>query len=96
MKDNAPMEKTVTSEDAPKRIGNLLRDVSDNGDRYVVEEDGVPMAAVVPFALYAQWKRRRERFFEQMRDSGERAGLSEEDAIERIEEAKQAIRSQQS
>ena len=90
------MEKTVSSQDAPERFGNLLRDVSDHGDRYVVEENGVPTAAVVPFALYAQWKRRRERFFEQMQESGERSGLSEDDAMQRTEEARQAIRSKRS
>lgn len=88
------MEKTVSSQDAPERFSDLLQEVSDHGDRYVVEQDGVPLAAVVPFSLYAQWKRRRGGFFQQMRESAEGAGLSDEDAMQRTEEAKQAIRSQ--
>lgn len=89
------MEKTISSLDAPQRFGDLLREVTDKGDRYVVERNGVPLAAVVPFALYSQWKRRREVFFEQMRDTAARANLSEAEAIQLTDAAKRAVRSQQ-
>jgi prevent-host-death family protein len=88
------MEKTVSSTDAPDRFGDLLHNVSDKGDRYVVEQDGVPLAVVVPFALYAQWKRRREGFFQQMVETAERAALSEAEAVRITNEAKRAVRSQ--
>ena len=88
------MEKTVSSQDAPGRFGDLLQGVSDKGDRYVVEHDGVPLAAVVPFSLYAQWKRRREGFFGQIRETADRAGLSEAEALRLADEAKRAVRSQ--
>lgn len=94
MKDIDSMEKTVSSQEAPRRFGDLLQEVADNGDRYVVEQDGVPLAAVVPFALYSQWKRRREGFFRQMRESADRAGLSEAEALRLADEAKRAVRSQ--
>ena len=93
MKDCLTMEKTVSYQEAPERIGDLLKDVTDNGDRYVVEQDGVPTAVVVPFALYQQWKERRTRFFSQMRDAGDRAGLGEDEAVLRIDEAIRANRS---
>ncbi len=86
------MEKTVTSQDVPRRFGDLLDEVADGGDRYVVEKDGVPLAALVPFTLYAQWRRQREDFFAQMRASADRANLSEAEAMELIEEAKRAVR----
>lgn len=88
------MEKTISSAVAPERFRDLLQEVSDGGDRYVVEHDGVPLAAVVPFALYAQWKRRRESFFRQMRETAERVNLSEDEAIQLTDEAKRAVRSQ--
>lgn len=88
------MEKTVSSQDAPGRFGDLLQGVSDKGERYVVEQDGVPLAAVVPFALYSQWKRRREGFFGQIREMAGRANLSEAEATRLVDEAKRAIRSQ--
>lgn len=93
MKDRSAMEKTVSSQDAPERFGDLLQEVSDKGDRYVVERDGVPMAAVVPFALYSQWKRRREDFFGQMREAADRADLSETEALRLTHEAKRVLRS---
>jgi prevent-host-death family protein len=94
MKDLDSMEKTVSSQDAPSRFGDLLQGVSDKGDRYVVEQDGVPLAAVVPFALYSQWKGRRESFFQKMRGTADRTGLSEAEALRLADEAKRAVRSQ--
>ena len=86
------MEKTVSSENVPDEFGTLLRQVSDNGDHYVVEQDGVPLAAVIPFQLYAQWKRQRTEFFDQTRATADRVGLSDDEAIQLVEEAKRAIR----
>ncbi len=94
MKDRTAMEKTVSSQDAPGRFGDLLQGVSDKGDRYVVEQDGVPLAVVVPFALYAQWKGRREGFFGQMRETADRADLSETEATRLTDESKRALRAQ--
>jgi PHD/YefM family antitoxin component YafN of YafNO toxin-antitoxin module len=88
------MERTVSSRDFAQQSDDLLEDVSVQGDRYVVERDGVPLAAVIPFALYAQWKRRREAFFQLMRETAKHADLSEEDAIRVTDEAKHAVRSQ--
>lgn len=88
------MEKTVSSEDMSQHFGNLLEDVSGQGDRYVVEREGVPLAAVIPFALYARWKRRRGAFFQLMRETADQANLSEEEAVRITDEAKHAIRSQ--
>lgn len=82
------MEKTVSSQDATNRFGDLLQQVTDKGDRYVVEQDGVP------FALYSQWKRRREDFFGQMRETADRVGLTEREAIRLADAAKRAVRSQ--
>ncbi len=89
------MEKTISSQDAPERFGDLLQEVSDQGDRYFVERDGVPMAAVVPFALYSQWKRQRQAFFDRLRETAKRANLSEDEAIRLTDEAKAGVRSQQ-
>lgn len=88
------MEKTVSSKNAPEQFDTVLQEVSDKGDRYVVERDGVPLAAVVPFALYAQWKRRRESFFAQIRETAERSNLDEAEAIRLTDEARRAVRSQ--
>ena len=86
------MEKTISSQDAPQCFGDLLREVSVRGERYVVEQDGVPLAAVVPIALYTQWKRGRASLFELMREAGEQAALGEDDAVRLVEDVKRAVR----
>lgn len=88
------MEKTVSSQDASGRFGDLLQEVMDKGDRYVVEQDGVPLAAVVPFALYSQCKRRREDFFQQIRETADWTGLNETEATRLADVAKREVRSQ--
>lgn len=50
----------MSSQHAPDLFEDLLQDVSNESDRCVVERDRVPLAAVIPFTLYAQWMRRRE------------------------------------
>jgi prevent-host-death family protein len=88
------MERFISSEDAPGSFDDVLKQVSDDGDRYVVEKDGVPLAAVVPIAVYAQWKRRREAFFQRIQETADRAGLNEDEASRVVEEAMDDLRSQ--
>jgi prevent-host-death family protein len=71
----------------------VLQAVS-RGDKVVVEKNGEPVAAVVPIELYEQWKRRREAFFEHMRQVAERANMPEDEAQALIEEAIAAVRAQ--
>jgi hypothetical protein len=59
-----------------------------------VERHGEPVAAVVPISVYEQWKNRRERFFQTIKESAERANLSEAEAETVVQETIQAIRSQ--
>ncbi len=86
------MEKIVSSQDAPERFGALLQGVSDKGDRYVIERDGVPLAVVIPFALYSRWAGRREDFFARISETAERVNVTEPDAIRLTDEAKCAVR----
>ncbi len=87
------MEKIVSSQDAPERFGALLQGVSDKGDHYVIEQDGVPLAVVIPFALYSRWTRRREEFFARKADTADLTGETESEAIRLTDEAKRAVRS---
>ena len=56
------MISKVSDLDARKRFEEILEDVCHEGKRYVVERDGQPMAAMVPFWQFEQWLKRRERF----------------------------------
>ncbi|MCC6629455.1 MAG: type II toxin-antitoxin system prevent-host-death family antitoxin [Chloroflexi bacterium] len=87
------MEKTLQAVEVRRQFDNVLRDV-ERGDNVVVEKNGEPVAAVVPIALYVQWKKRRAAFFEHMRQVSERANLPEDEAQQLIEEAIAAVRAQ--
>jgi prevent-host-death family protein len=86
------MEKTVGAFEIRRNLGKVLQDIAARGDKYIVERHGEPVAAVVPVAVYEQWKHSRNRFFEQLRRAQENANLSPEEADALADEAVQAIR----
>lgn len=56
------MVRTVDVVKMRKNLGRLLEQV-DRGEQYVIEQDGRPMAAVVPVWQLKEWRARRDRFF---------------------------------
>ncbi len=86
------MEKTVGAFEARRQLGQILKQVSGRGDRYVLEYHGEPVAAVVPIALYEGWKRRREAFFDRLEEMAATADLSPEEAERLAAEAVRAAR----
>lgn len=86
------MEKMVGAFEARRQLGQILKAVAGRGSRYVVEYHGEPVAAVVPIALYEQWKRDREVFFDELEADAARANLSPAAADALAEEAVQATR----
>jgi hypothetical protein len=66
--------------------------VEENMDKIVVERNGQAVAAVVPIAVYEQWKRRREAFFDKIQSTSEHAELSPQQAEMLVIEAIQAVR----
>lgn len=86
------MEKIVGAFEIRRNLGKVLQDIAARGDRYIVERHGEPIAAVVPVEVYEQWKRSRNRFFEQLRRAQENANLSPEEAEALADEAVQSIR----
>ena len=57
------MEKTISALDARRKLGQLLEEVFYQGNQFIVERAGKPMAVIVPISQYRQWKEHRERFF---------------------------------
>lgn len=85
------VEKTVGAFEMRRSLGKMLQDISARGERYIVERHGEPIAAVVPVEVYEQWKRSRNRFFEQLRRAQSRANLSPEEADALAEEAVRSV-----
>jgi len=88
------MEKVIAAFEARRSFGKLIQDVLVRGDQYVIERHGERVAAVVPIEVYEQWKRRRQAFFDNMRQVSERANIPEKEADALAAEAVQAVRSQ--
>lgn len=49
------MNKTISLDQFPPQIENLLRTISEGNESLVLEQDGKPVAAVVPMAEYHRW-----------------------------------------
>ena len=62
------MLRKVTALKARQNLGQLLEKVYYNGDQYVIERAGRPMAAVVPVWQVEERTKRRERFFSMMEE----------------------------
>ena len=87
------MERKVTTEEAETQFGTILRGVCKEGDDFVVEQDGEPVAAVVPFWLYNQWKRRREGLFARLAEAAQTGeDLTDEETMDIAVEAVRAVR----
>ena len=88
------MERTMKAFDARRQFGKVLNEVAGHGDSYVIERHGEPVAAVVPFRLYQQWKRERDAFFERLAKTAERVNLDEDEAMAEALAAQQAVRAE--
>jgi prevent-host-death family protein len=86
------MERTIAAFDARRQFGKVLNEVVAKGDTYVVARHGEPVAAVVPIAVYEQWKRSREAFFDRLEATARRADLPEDEALALANDAVTAVR----
>ena len=86
------MERTIAAFEARRQFGKLLQEVLTSGDRFVVKRHGEPVAAVVPIAVYEQWKQARSAFFAKVRAASERANLAPHEAQRVASDAVLAVR----
>ena len=87
------MEKTISAMDARRKLGQLLEEVFYQGNQFIVERAGKPMAVVVPLSQYRQWKETRERFFAAVDEVRERNKAAPLETVEaEVEEALRAVR----
>ena len=89
------VEKTISALDARRKLGQVLEEVFYQGNQFIVERAGKPMAVVVPVSQYRQWKERREQFFAMIDEVRERNKDILSEVIEaEVEEAVQAVRNE--
>lgn len=87
------VDKKIGAFEARRQFGQILKEVEVKGDRFVVERHGAPVAAVVPIAVYKQWKKTREAFFAKIRKTATSANISPEEAERLAHKAVGAVRS---
>ena len=93
---SAILEKMIGLTEARKQFSGIVNEVMYQGDTYVIEKQGKPAAAVVPMDVYEQWRRRRERFFDLIRDVQEQnLDVDAASIMQDVLDAQQAVRSQQ-
>ena len=93
---SAILEKMIGLTEARKQFSGIVNEVMYQGDTYVIEKQGKPAAAVVPMDVYEQWRRRRERFFDLIRDVQEQnLDVDAANIMQDVLDAQQAVRSQQ-
>ena len=74
-------------------FGQLLEEVYYQGDKYVIERAGRPMAAVVPVWQLEEWQKLRERFFGMVAEVQQKNKSVKSDVIEgEVQAAVQAVR----
>jgi prevent-host-death family protein len=76
------MTRTVAAFAARRQFGQLLHDIETRQEQVIVERNGHAVAALVPIAVYEQWQRQRDAFFDRLEATAARASLSEEEAID--------------
>jgi prevent-host-death family protein len=84
------MVKKVNALKARQNFGRMLEEVYYQGDQFVIERAGKPMAAVVPLWQLEAWQRRREQFFAAVEEVQQHNRKVKPEVIE--EEVREAIR----
>lgn len=87
---------TITSSDLQRKVGTVLKRVAVNKERLVVEREGYPIAAILPYAEFEQWERERARaemltFMDEQARLSKAAGLDTKSDEEAMADALKAV-----
>ena len=89
------MERASQPSKVRRQFGKLLQEYvscSVRGDRFLVERHGEPVAAVVPIAVYDQWKRARGDFFAKIHAAATRSDVPATEAEHLASQAVDVVR----
>jgi prevent-host-death family protein len=95
------MEKTISASELKNSLGTVLREVRKDDETVVIEQRGVPAAAIISIEdlqvlREAKEEKRKQRLLEGMRQLSERLekrqqGMSPEEADRLVEELSDAV-----
>jgi prevent-host-death family protein len=95
------MERSIGATDLRQRLTDVLQKVRERREAYIIETFGRPQAALINLDEYRQFQRflrEREAFFDWLEDAAARnaehnQGLSDEEVLRIIEQARQEVAS---
>ena len=89
------MLRKVNALKARQNLGQLLEKVFYQGDQFIVERAGRPMAAVVPLWQLEEWQKRRDRFFSAVDELSQKNEAVDPESVEQdVADAVQAVRAE--
>ena len=101
MSSQPSMPVTIPATQAHRKFGELVRRVFSGSEHFIVEKDGLPVAAIISMQEYEELMKERERreqklkrFSKLARKLGElaqRQGLTEEQLLLELEQDKEAV-----
>jgi prevent-host-death family protein len=81
--------------EARRQFTGIVNRVMYQGDSYIIEKQGKPVAAVVPLEIYEQWRERRNRFLSLLREvQAKNIDADPDEVMQDILEAQQAVRAE--
>lgn len=86
------MDKTIGIAEARSNLRDIVDQVQQQSDTFIINRNGKPAAAVVPIEVYESWKRQRQEFFDLVRQTQTGVKLKPEQAERLAEEAVRAVR----
>jgi len=86
------MDRTIGTTELRQKLTDVLLDVREGGETYVIQTFGRPQAVIVNLEEFQRFRRfveERDRFFDWLGGAADRnAGLSEEDVLAPIQQAR--------
>ena len=91
------MKRTVDRQAAQRGLSEILAGVSERGDEIIIEEEGTPIAVIIPVSQYRQMDQARKHLremYRELRDSGSEIDPDEAErlAVEVVEEIREERR----
>jgi prevent-host-death family protein len=75
------LERTIDLHDLPRQLNAVLRAVTVEHTPYVIDQDGRPAAAIVPYEAFVRWSAPDAAQNEQAREAVIEEALAELDAV---------------
>jgi prevent-host-death family protein len=95
--DDSTMDRVIGVTEARSRFGEIVDKVQYQGDTVVLEKNGKPAAAIIPFALFEKFLKNREAAFQvvtEVQAQNKELDTSEDELMEFINEAVHEVRVQ--